>query len=168
MPPQDTIASWTPTVLTKWLRDILNNNPPDFLPNLNAVRVTATEKLILKDKMEYLKEPRFRAVGGTGQPAFTGTWVNFGGGWADAAFYKDVNGFVHLRGMIKSGTIATSAFTLPPGHRPTVSEKFAVATGSAVANVTAGSLDVLTDGTVVPAVGLTGYVSLSGINFRTT
>jgi len=164
----ENISQWTPTILTKFIRDLLNNNPPDFLPNLNAENITSTVTLRVKDKMEYTKEPRFRLIGGTGQPAFTGTWVNFAGGWQSAGFYKDPLGFVHLRGMIKNGTIATSAFTLPPGHRPTVSEKFAVATGSAVANVTAGSLDVLTDGTVVPAVGLTGYVSLSGIRFRTT
>lgn len=164
----ESIKDWTPTILTKFIRDLLNNNPPDFLPNLNAETVTATVNIRVKDKMEYTKEPRFRKIGGTGQPPFTGTWVNFAGGWTEAAFYKDPLGFVHLRGMIKSGTIATSAFTLPPGHRPAVSEKFAVATGSAVGNVTAGSVDVLTDGTVVPAVGLTGYVSLSGIRFRTT
>jgi len=162
------IGDWTSTILTKFIRDLLNNNPPDFLPNLNAENVTSTVKLTVKDKMEYTKEARFRLIGGTGQPAFTGTWVNFAGGWQTAGFYKDPLGFVHLRGMIKSGTIATSAFTLPPGHRPAVSEKFAAATGSAVGNVTAGSVDVLSDGTVVPAVGLTGYVTLSGIRFRTT
>lgn len=164
----ESIKDWTPTILTKFIRDLLNNNPPDFLPNLNAENITATKMVRVKDLLEYTKEPRFRLIGGTGQPAFTGTWVNFGSNWQNAGFYKDPLGFVHLRGMIKSGTIATSAFTLPPGHRPTVSEKFAVATGSAVGNVTAGSLDVLTDGTVVPAAGLTGYVSLSGIRFRTT
>lgn len=159
----DTIKDWTPTILTKFIRDLLNNNPPDFLPNLNAVNVTATGTLRVKDKMEYTKEARFRAVGGTGQPAFTGTWVNFAGGWQPAGFYKDPLGFVHLRGKIKSGVIGTSAFTLPPGHRPVVSEQFPCASNGAF-----GIVDVLSDGTVVPSVGNNTYVTLSGISFRTT
>lgn len=165
MPPFDpgSIKDWTPTILTKFIRDLLNNNPPDFLPNLNAVNITATGALVVKDKMEYTKEARFRLIGGTGQPAFANSWVNFAAGWQSAGFYKDPLGFVHLRGKIKSGTINTTAFTLPPGHRPVVSEQFPVASNGAF-----GVVDVLSDGTVVPSVGSNVYVSLSGIRFRTT
>lgn len=167
MPPgQDTIKDWTPATLTKWIRDLLNNNPPDFLPNLNAVNVTATGLLRVKDKMEYTKEARFRKIGGTGQPPFLNGWVNYDTtpGWQHAGFWKDPLGFVHLRGLIKNGTLSTNAFVLPPGHRPlSGAELFAVqSTGSL------GRVDIQSDGSVFMNVPSNAYVSLSGITFRTS
>jgi hypothetical protein len=165
----DDISKWTPTILTKFIRDLLNNNPPDFLPNLNAENITSTATLRIKDKLEYTKEPRFRKIGGTGQPPFLNSWVNYDAvpGWQNAGFYKDPLGFVHLRGLIKNGTLATSAFTLPPGHRPIAgSEIFACLsgnTGDFLARV-----DVQSSGDVVPRGPGNQYISLSGITFRTS
>lgn len=160
---QQTIAQWTPALLQKWLRDILRTQPPDFLPNLQAQNVRITEELRLAGDFTVVNQPDFRKVGATGQPPFSGSWANYESGWQVAAFWRDPLGFVHLRGLIKSGTLATAAFTLPPGYRPTVSEIFAVQTDTGV-----GRVDVSTDGTVTPQSGGTTYLSLSGIAFRTT
>lgn len=166
IPGMETIKDWTPSTLTKWLRDVLNNNPPDFLPNLNAVNVTATGTLRVKDKMEYTKEPRFRKIGGTGQPAFQNSWVNYDTtpGWQHAGFWKDPLGMVHLRGLVKDGTLSNPIFTLPPGHRPmSGSELFCTYSSTGAARI-----DVMSDGRVLCLAGGTAYLSLSGISFRTS
>lgn len=161
---EETIATWTPSLLTRFIRDLFQNQPPDFLPHLRAEEITVDRKLTLRDLISFGREPNFRMVGGTGQPAFTNAWTNFGSGWADAAFWRDPLGFVHMRGLIKSGSVGAAAFTLPPGFRPKVNEAFVTVSNGAV-----GRVDVLTDGTVVPAAPSSNvWVSLSGINFRTS
>lgn len=161
---QDTLADWTPTILTKFIRDLFQNQPPDFLPNLNAENITAYTNLTIRDKVTLTKEPSWRLVGGTGQPPFQNSWVNFGGSDQTAAFWRDPLGWVHLRGTIKSGSaINTAAFTLPPGFRPTATEIF-----PSVSNGAFGAVSVTAGGVVTPFVGSTAYVTLSGIHFRTS
>lgn len=161
---EDKIGDWTPSTLTKYIRDLFQNQPPDFLPLLKGEEVQVYSKLVLRDKLELTKEPNYRKIGGAGNPAFTNSWVNEAAGWQVAAFWRDPLGFVHLRGRIKSGVVGSSAFTLPPGFRPAVSESFGTVSNGAI-----GKVDVLTDGTVVPATPSSNvYVTLSGIYFRTT
>lgn len=67
-------------------------------------------------------------VGTAGQPAFAANWANFGGGWAAAAFMKDHNGFVHLKGLVAASAAQANQntiFTLPVGYRPAESHQFA-------------------------------------------
>jgi hypothetical protein len=156
------ISEWTASDLTKYIRDLFQNSPPDFLPYLKAEEVHVYSKLVIRKDVEWLLDKTFRKVGSVGAPAFTNSWVNFGSGWADAAYWKDPFGMVHLRGLIKSGTVTASAFTLPPGYRPEVNQVFGV-----VSNGAAGRVDVLTDGTVVPNTPSNNtYVTLSGISFK--
>ena len=100
-------------------------------------------------------------VGTAGNPAFAGSWKNFGGAFETAAFYKDPGGLVHLKGLVDvgSGTI----FTLPAGYRPAKTEVFTVvSTGGAF-----GEIRLASTGTLQLTVGTgSGYVSLSGISFR--
>lgn len=44
-------------------------------------------------------------------------WVSYGTSWYPASYMKDSDGFVHLRGLIKSGTLGATALTLPAGYR---------------------------------------------------
>ena len=97
----------------------------------------------------------------SGGVGFTGTWTNFGSGYNDAGYYKDPLGVVHLRGLVKSGTIGTGIFTLPSGYRPPNIQVHAVASNAAF-----GYLDISTAGVVRPLVGNTTWVSLDGITFR--
>lgn len=165
MPPfEPTIAEWTPTILQKWLQDILTNQPPSFLPLLRAETLQVEKALILRDLVQITKEPNFRRVGATGQPAFENSWVAYGSGWGDPAFWKDPFGIVRLRGLAKSGTVGQPMFTLPPGFRPAVNETFPVISNSAI-----GRVDVQTDGKVIPqSPSSDTWVSLSGIAFRTS
>lgn len=102
----------------------------------------------------------WREIGAVGQPPFTGGWVNFGGAFATAAFYKDAFSRVHLKGTIKSGTIAIGAFTLPVGYRPLQAMEFAV-----VSNAAFGVLDIAASGAVTPQGGNNASFFL-GASFR--
>lgn len=160
----DTIGSWTVTQFVKFLRDLFQNQPPDFLPNLKVEDIEVHRTLTLRDKIAFSREAGFRAIGGTGNPTFANSWVNFGSGWQVAAFWKDPFGNVRLRGLIKSGTVGQRAFTLPPGFRPFVSETFGT-----ISNGAFGRVSIYSDGTVVPeSPSNNTYVSLSGITFRTS
>lgn len=97
----------------------------------------------------------------SGGVGFSGTWTNFGSGYNDAGYYKDPLGRVHLRGLVKSGTIGNGIFTLPSGYRPPNIQVHAVASNAAF-----GYLDISTAGVVRPLVGNTAWVSLDGITFR--
>jgi len=58
-------------------------------------------------------------VGSPGEPGFQTSW--FGSGNPKdhtAAFYKDHEGIVHLRGVVAGGAAGTVIFQLPPGYRP--------------------------------------------------
>jgi hypothetical protein len=66
-------------------------------------------------------------------PTLLNSWVNFGAGFAGAAYCRDHLGFVHIRGVIKSGTqtAGTVLFALPTGFRPLADQMFTVSdTGS--------------------------------------
>lgn len=90
------------------------------------------------------------------EPSLVNSWVNYTGGWPNAAYMSAGDGFVIIRGLIKSGTLNAAAFTLPVGFRPTVHQMFATASNAGHAE-----LRVYADGTVVPYAGGTGYFSLN-------
>ena len=95
-------------------------------------------------------------VGASGEPAFQNGWVNFGGAEATAAFRKDGEGTVHIKGLIKLGTLASAAFTLPVGYRPLLHQTIATIAASAL-----GRLIIFgPTGLVVPQTGSSGWFSI--------
>ena len=96
-------------------------------------------------------------------PTLTNSWVNFAAGVVSTA-YRKVGDRVELRGAIKSGTLASPAFTLPDGYRPAGIEIFYV-----VADVGGARLDVNTAGEVIVrdyrSAGTNAMVTLSGVSF---
>jgi len=100
-------------------------------------------------------------LGGVG---FQNSWVNVGGSNQLAGFFKDAGGFVHLRGAIKSGTLAVAAFTLPAGYRPSASMFFpAVVTSGG----TIGYCSITSAGVVAMNGGDSTFDTLDGISFDT-
>jgi hypothetical protein len=106
---------------------------------------------------------------------FTNSWADYGSTYAPAAYRKDAQGYVHLRGLIKSGTLGSAAFTLPAGFRPGYTNIY-MGRGNVVsaASYTAsdldknnGRVDINTGGSVIPHASLcnNGYVSLENITF---
>jgi hypothetical protein len=98
-------------------------------------------------------------------PTLVNGWINYGAPHTNAAYYKDKEGRVHLRGLIKNGTATggTILFTLPAGYRPSTSGQsvFAVISNNAL-----GRVDVKANGDVVVIVGTNPFLSLDGISFR--
>lgn len=106
-------------------------------------------------------EEQWYEIGG-GWISFANSWGNYGSTFNTAAFRRDATGYVHLKGLIKDGTVGSSAFTLPAGWRPAARELCGTISNDAI-----GRVDVLSDGTVVPtAPSNNAYVSLDGITFK--
>jgi hypothetical protein len=97
-------------------------------------------------------------------PALQNDWVNYGLGFANAGFYKDKEGRVHLHGLIKDGDIGTSIelFLLPAGYRPAATLQF-----RADNDRNGARIEITAAGKVI-ANGVTNkvYLNLSGISFR--
>lgn len=94
-------------------------------------------------------------------PTLLNGWADFGAGYNPAGYMLDGLGFVHLRGLIKLGTMQQTAFTLPVSARPANSEFIATVSANAF-----GSVVILADGSVKPWDGVNTWFSLDGVTFR--
>ena len=103
-------------------------------------------------------------------PALQNGWAPYGNNFNLPAYFKDSLGIVHLRGMVRGGTLRNSIFTLPVGYRPINRELFLVASAMPSATSTNGSgfgrVDVANDGQVIAWEGTNEWLSLDGITFR--
>jgi hypothetical protein len=160
--PPDSIAGWTQSVLIRFLRDFLDQQPINYLGTLRVDNLLVTSKLTLNDLLSLTKAPNFTIVGATGAAAFQNSWVAGTAGDSAPAYWKDPLGFVHLRGAVKNGTVNAAAFTLPPGYRSPARARF-----PSVQNGVFGIVDINADGTVVPVTSNV-LASLDGIRFRLT
>jgi hypothetical protein len=99
------------------------------------------------------------------------TWAYFGAPYNRPGYFRDKNGIVHLKGLVKSGTVSTGVtgtgvpkgaiFQLPVGYRPVRREVRAV-----ISNNTIGRVNIDTDGYVIALQGTNSFFSLDGITFR--
>lgn len=163
-PSDNTIGNWDQATLIRFLRDFQDQQPQQFFSKLRIDQLQVDSLMNLKPtQITLLTENDFNVVGAQGAPPFQNSWVAWGAGEAVPGYWKNPFGFVHLKGVIKSGTINTVAFTLPPGYRP--AEKQTIA---ALSNGAIGRLDIATNGDVIPVSGSNVYFSLNSIQFRTT
>jgi hypothetical protein len=148
----------------------VNANNLDNLDSTAFLRSDATAGGALAGKYPNpsLAAPEaFHVVGAAGEPAFLNSWINFGGGFAPAAFYKDPLGVVHFKGVITAGTPGTNAFVLPAGYIPSENHAFAVTAG--VGTPKTVSVNVFSNGNVlIFSSGVSGAdpVALDGVSFR--
>ena len=97
-------------------------------------------------------------------PTFVNGWQDYGAPYS-ARYYKDTNGRVHLKGLVKGGAAGTVAFTLPVGYRPDNYLYLVVANGSGSSSFNRAY--IAGTGEVTPAQATyTGWVSLDGISFN--
>ena len=100
-------------------------------------------------------------------PVFANGWVNYSNAYSHAGYFKDSVGVVHLRGLIKNGTLTEMAFTLPVGYRPAKRGVFSVITDSgSFSDVAVGRMDIKGAGQVIPVAGSNSWISLEGVTFR--
>jgi len=80
-------------------------------------------------------------------PTLLNNWVNYDTNtFAGAGYMKDSMGFVHIQGLVKSGTVNATVFNLPAGYRPLKAHSFVQNSNSAFGtmNVTgAGNVDII-------------------------
>lgn len=102
-------------------------------------------------------------------PTFTNNWDEFTAGGYQGAQYRKIGDMVYLRGALKDGDDAMSAFTLPPGFRIPTKDSFPLGALPDY-GTTPAYLDVFPDGTVVPNLlgASNGYVGIAGISFSVT
>jgi len=108
----------------------------------------------------------YREVGSTGNPAFLNGCTNLGGIYETAAFFKDREGIVHLKGAVTCPGTSQTAFKLPPGYRP-ADNKIHIQL-SIVQNAADGDGQVVVSGHegAVAAPNASGAFWLDGITFR--
>jgi hypothetical protein len=102
-------------------------------------------------------------VGGTGEPGFENAWVNYGPCCNTAGFYKDRFGLIHLKGLVKTGAIGSTIFTLPAGYRSPLELLLPT-----VSNNAFGEIVTYPDGRVVANAGSNAFISLDAIVFPST
>lgn len=137
------------------LLDFLRRNPKVDFKALNA-DVVSVGTLKLRDGVDLPSGCVFRTVA-----SFNNSWTNYGSPYYEVSYRKDVFNVVQLRGVLKSGTVGSSAFTLPPGFRPTKTLKLAVVSNDAI-----GLLEIASSGAVTPKSPSSNvYVSLDNISF---
>lgn len=144
-PAEQTLGDLTVTWLSRFIQQQLQLYPVKQLDTFQVESLEVVNNLIVDQAVTFKAFKDWRFVGVTGQPAFTAAWVNYGAPYANAAFKLGPDGTVRLHGTIKSGTLSSAAFTLPPGYRPAATIPFLV-----LSNGVAGRVDVGADGTVTP------------------
>ena len=93
--------------------------------------------------------------------AYTGTGADFGGGTDPLSYFKDRNGFVHIRGDC-TGMLTGSFAALPVGYRPPNNCQFVFAVGGG----TIAAVQINSDGSFT-WVGGGNVIHLGHISFRT-
>ena len=88
------------------------------------------------------------------------SWVAYGSGRDTAKYILDSDGYVHLKGTVKNGTIGTVVFTLPAAYRPAYWKIFPVVTGAAF-----GYCLIATNGQVTAAAGSNSDFTFDGMIF---
>ena len=119
--------------------------------------VSATDWNIVEDDLSFL----YGDTSWTAVSSFLNSWVNYGAPYYNAAFRK-IGTRVYLRGVIKSGTGATTAFILPAGYHPASSVR-----SGGDSNTGWSSVIVDSSGNVVPTPSAPTYFSLDNTSFDT-
>ena len=125
----------------------------DITASGNIVPMIGSNAFYMLDRV-YIPNPSLYWQAAT----FANSWVNFGAPFYDAEYAVDALGFVHLRGVIKNGTLNTAAFVLPSQLRPLRAMSFPTISNNAL-----GILTISADGQVVPAINSNAFYMLDGI-----
>ncbi|MBP6186040.1 MAG: hypothetical protein KA479_13950 [Saprospiraceae bacterium] len=132
--------------------------------NVGINTVTPAKKLDVNGDAKINGELTVNSIAqsGTTGVSFNANFSNYGGGYENVTYYKDMEGRVHLSGLVAiNGTQSGTMFTLPAGYHPTGQLIFLVMSGSGPARI-----DVMTNGNVSIATPVPGWISTNEISFR--
>lgn len=145
------------------VRDGLADLKANVISRWGRVPHVATDPTSLADGMAWIRSDtgqlRFRANGVTSHGdwtavTFTNGWVNFNAGYQTCQ-YRKVADVVEIRGVMSTGTVASTAFTLPAGFRPASNHLIAT-----VSNGAFGYITILSTGTFTPTAGSNVWFSI--------
>jgi hypothetical protein len=122
-----------------------------------------TDTIVLGSLMPKGAVDIWHEVGSSGEPAFLNSWVNYGSGFDTAAFWKQSDGWIHLKGLVKNGSSGGAVvFQLPVGYRVPDHEMYFNVVSNNVSAVVAvrpnGNVDCFLNGS-------TAFLCLDGIMF---
>ena len=92
---------------------------------------------------------------------FLNGWANYGGSFGNAAYMKDTLGFVHLKSVVKSGTVGAAVFNLPVGYRPPFDIYQVISSNNAF-----GTIMITAGGNVSMQIGSNVSMCLDSIAFK--
>jgi hypothetical protein len=124
----------------------------DGIVKMNGVQVADTD--IVNTKANVVQEA-------WNSPTLLNSWVNYGAGEDTVGYFKDTLGFVHIRGMIKSGTLDAVVFNLPVGYRPLNYKRFAI-----ISNNLWGLVTLFANGGVRASIGSNAWFNFGEIIFK--
>jgi hypothetical protein len=142
------------------------NDPDDHIALLPSGNVgigtrTPEAKLHVTGDVVVSGQLSVRQTSGWTNAMLQNGWVNWGSEYAPAGYMKDALGFVHLRGLVRSGQMQHSIFVLPVGFQPL----FRHLSCRGAAGEAQGRVDITNDGQVLPWNGTNGWISLDDITF---
>lgn len=99
-------------------------------------------------------------------PSLLNSWVNFNSGFEASVYYKDKEGVIHLKGVVKSGTSRT-ILILPTGYRP-INTRIMTVPSAYSTGLVVGFIDIKNNGEIkyTPNSTIPLWISLNGIPFR--
>lgn len=141
------------TTYTGWSASYNFNE--NLVPPATAVTGTYTDTYVFFYDGTFILELARNEEQGWIPVTFQNSWVNFGSTFQVCQF-KRIQNRVYLRGLMKSGTINTTAFTLPVGYRPPADLLWGTSSNALFGEnrITAAT------GGFVPSVGNNGYVAI--------
>src|SRR4030043_611430 len=89
-------------------------------------------------------------------------WIYYGAPYNTVAYFRDKNGIVHLKGVVKNGAFNVAVFILPLGYRPVSTEY----QGTIGYSATPSRIFIGANGNVTIFDGNASGISLDGITFR--
>lgn len=101
-------------------------------------------------------------IGGINSPQFMNGWENYNTvANSTAAFYKSPFETVHIKGLIKNGSLGDEAFVVPYDYAPLTDIIVCVLTNTGI-----GELRISSNGNVKPVSGGTTWFSLDNVSYR--
>lgn len=100
-------------------------------------------------------------------PTLLNGWANYGGTANSVGYYKDSLGTVHLRGVVRLGTMGATLFTLIEGYKPKTQFNLGTVGDRGNDGKVPVHVSVNPSGQVVPTSTATIWISLDGLSFPT-
>lgn len=163
---QDTITmpantTWTIKIMVKSSSGATTSVTTEtayWLPRVTGIAVPQNVKVISSNvEVAGLQTPDADWI----VPTYKNGWVDYGAEYNSLGYRMDASGYVHLKGMVKSGTVFAAIFTLPIGYRPLRQH-----ITSNISNGLVSRVDINAAGDVIILSGSSAWASIDDLVFK--